>query len=362
MDKQLKIRLDNILKKIKPVDEALIQMGQDYCDTLAKPLGALGKMETIYSKLYAIFNREINLEKKVVIVYVADNGIVEENISSNPQSTTYTVGENLLIGKTGLCNISKHVGSDTCIVDIGCVKDLSNGTAYKVAYGTKNFKQERSMTLYQVYDAILKGYDRTVALINDGYTLFGTGEMGVGNTTTSAAIISVLLNKDPSIVAGYGAGLTPENLKHKIEVIKEAITKHQPLNQNDVLDIVSKLGGLDMLGMVGTYLACAIYHKPFVVDGLISITGLLIATFLNHHVLDYAFGSHISTEPGYRLVQEYLNLETYLAMDMRLGEGSGCPLAFFIMENAVFTISHMPTFEEGKLNKNDYVDVRHHDI
>lgn len=348
--------LEEVLTQIHPLDEGKVLQGKAICDQLAKPLGALGKMETIYARLYAMFDGQIDLGKGVVVVYVADNGVVAEGISANPQETTFTVAQNILKGKTGLCAISKHVGSSVSLVDIGCKKDVFSETNQKVCRGTGNILHEPAMTRDQCLEAIAIGYRATVSLIDQGYNLFGTGEMGIGNTTTSAAIISAILGKDPAEVTGYGAGLTDEMKSHKTQVIQEAIEKHAPYG--DVLDIVSKLGGLDMLGMVGTYIACAQYKKPCVIDGLISIAGALIASRLQPSILDYCFASHVSTEPGYALVCKDLKLDPLLLMDMRLGEGSGCPLAFFLMENAVYTIEHMPTFEEGQLKKEDYIDIR----
>ncbi|HFI0106304.1 TPA: nicotinate-nucleotide--dimethylbenzimidazole phosphoribosyltransferase [Streptococcus suis] len=349
-------KLQDILSEIRPLEKFEIEKGKKVCDQLAKPLGALGKMETIYARLFAMFHGDIDLSKQMVMVYVADNGVVAEGISANPQETTYIVARNMLEGKTGLCAISRHVGSDVKVVDIGCMKDVYSDQVCKVRRGTGNILKEPSLTREQAIEAILVGYRETVACIRKGYRLFGTGEMGIGNTTTSAAVISALLNVEASQVTGYGAGLTEGMKSHKTQVIASAVARHAPYS--DVLDIAAKVGGLDMLGMVGTYLACAHHQLPCVVDGLISITGLLIASQLNGHVLDYCFASHLSTEPAYRLVCEHLGLDPMLLMDMRLGEGSGCPLAFFLMSNAVYTIESMPTFSEGKLSRDDYIDIR----
>ena len=212
------------------------------------------------------------------------------------------------------------------------------------------------MTREQAIAAILVGYKKTEALIKDGYRLFGTGEMGIGNTTTSAAVIAAVLGLKAEDVTGYGAGLTQDMKAHKTVVIQQCLDCHAPYG--DILDLTAKLGGLDMLAMAGTHLACARYQLPCVVDGLISLTGLLIAHQLTPHVLDYSFASHASTEPAYRLVSDFLGLEPMLLLDMRLGEGSGCPLAFFLLENAVYTMEHMPTFAEGSLKEEDYVDIR----
>lgn len=348
--------LKAILERIQPLDRLEIAKGQAICDQLAKPLGALGKMETIYARLFAMFQGKIDLSKQVVLVYVADNGVVAEGISANPQETTYIVAKNMLEGKTALSAISSHVGSDVRVLDIGCKQDLEPHAQRKVRAGTGNIVKEQAMTRQEATEAILAGYRETVDCIKEGYSLFGTGEMGIGNTTTSTAVISLILKQDARELTGYGAGLTEGMKEHKAQVIQSALDFHAPYA--DILDIVAKVGGLDMLGMVGTYLACAQYQLPCVVDGLISITGLLIASQLCPHVLDYCFASHVSTEPGYRIVCEHLGLDPMLLMDMRLGEGSGCPLAFFLMNNAVYTIETMPTFSEGNLAKENYIDIR----
>lgn len=348
--------LKQIIERLQPLNCKKIAQGKAICDQLAKPLGALGKMETIYARLYAMFEGKIDLSKKVVMVYVADNGIVAEGISSNPQETTYIVAQNILNGKTGLCAISQHVGSDVHLIDIGCKKDLVEVSKDKIRYGTRNMFYEPALTTEEGVQAILLGYQKTVELIQQGYTLFGTGEMGIGNTTTSAAVIAAILGLKANQVTGYGAGLTQDMKEHKTNIIQQCLNRHTPYK--DAFDVAIKIGGLDLLGMVGTYLACAEYHLPCVIDGLISIAGLLIAERLAPSVLDYCFASHLSTEPAYALVCKELGLDPMLAMDMRLGEGSGCPLAFFLMENACYTIEHMPTFSEGQLNKEDYIDIR----
>ena len=349
-------RLEKIIAGIEPLDQEQIQQGQQICDQLAKPPGSLGKLESIYARLYAMFDGQIQLKKKIVIVYAADNGLVEEGISSNPQETTYIVSKNILAGKTGLCAIADHAGSDIRLVDIGCKKDLYADTAGKVRRGTANALRGPAMSRQEAEAALLTGYDKTCQLIQQGYRLFGTGEMGIGNTSTSAAVIAALLGLQAVQVTGYGAGLTEEMLAHKTAVIQQVLDQHAPYG--GILDVVSKVGGLDMLGMAGTHLACAQYQLPCVVDGLISLTGLLIASQLAPAVLDYSFASHASTEPGYRLVSQHLGLEPMLLLDMRLGEGSGCPLAFFLLENAVYTMEHMPTFAQGSLKKEDYIDIR----
>lgn len=350
------MELQDILAKIFPVNQEKIKEGQAICDQLAKPIGSLGKMETIYSRLYAMFEGWIDLSKKVVVVYVADNGLVEEGISANPQETTFVVGKNLIRGKTGLGAISQHVGSDICVVDIGCCQDLFTAPKDKVRYGTRNILKEPALSLTEARQAICIGYEKTCQLIGQGYTLFGTGEMGVGNTSTSALLIAALLDLKAEEVTGDGAGLTSEMKAHKVKVIRTCLERYQGLE--DPLALAATYGGLDILGMAGTYLACAQHSLPCVVDGVISVAALLLASRLQPWVLDYCFASHLSTEPAYQVARQALDLDPFLLMDMHLGEGSGCPLAFLLMENAVYTIEHMPTFEQSGLNKSDYIDNR----
>lgn len=348
--------LDQILQNIKPLDRDLLTMAQVFCDQRAKPLGALGKMETIYTRLYAMFRGKIDLTKKIVMVYVADNGVVAEQVSANPQETTFIVGQNMLQGRTGLCSISDHVGSEICVVDIGCCQDLFSPSQDKIRRGTGNIAKEAAMTRAECLRAIELGYMKTKQLIDKGYRLFGTGEMGVGNTTTSAVVIAALLGLTAREVTGYGAGLTSEMHRHKQKVIAACLERYS--FTGDALDLASELAGLDILGMVGTYLACAEAQLPCVLDGLISVAALLLASRLTPVVLDYVFASHYSTEPAYALACQHLALSPMILMDMRLGEGSGCPLAFFLMENAVYTLEHMPSFSEAGLDDSDYIDQR----
>lgn len=349
-------KLEDILEKIQPVSQTALLEGQEHCDRLAKPFGSLGKLELIYSRLFAIFSKKINLSKKVILVFVADNGVVDEGISSNPQETTAQVAFNMKEGKSGVCVLSRFVGNTVKVIDIGCKQDIGGNSAHKIRYGTGNIRKESAMTLEEAEAAIMVGFEVAKEAIQDGFTVLGTGEMGIGNTTTSVALISALLNLDPEGVTGYGAGLTEKMKVHKIKVIQDSLALHS--SRTAPLEVASCLGGLDILGIAGTFLAAAYYKIPCVVDGLISIAGLLLAYELNPAVLDYAVGSHYSKEPAFQRVADYLGLEPMFDLDMRLGEGSGCPLAFQLMDTAVYTIEHMPTFEDCFLKPEDYIDIR----
>lgn len=244
MDRQ--DELNQILKNIVPIDATALEEGKNYCDRLAKPLGALGKMEKMYARLHAMFPDNIQLTKKMVMIYVADNGVCDEGISSNPIETTFIVANNIRNGKAGVANIAEYAGSDICVIDIGCKSPIYPDNPDHILNGTRNMLKEPAMTRQEALEAILVGYRRTVELINQGYTLFGTGEMGVGNTTTSAAVIAATLGLPAQEVTGYGAGVTEKMKAHKTAVIQEAVTNHAPYS--DMIDLVSKVGGQLMLG------------------------------------------------------------------------------------------------------------------
>lgn len=356
---QMEINTGNFLEymeKIKPIDESFLKKAREHNDSLCKPLGSLGSLEEIYERLYAIFKGNIPTFKKVVTVYASDNGVYEENVSLNPQDTTYKVCLNIISKGSGLGKLSEFYGVDVYLEDLGVLNDVLNHTDYKILRGTSNIAKGPAMSRETALKGLLAGFYKTKNLIDKGYNIFGAGEMGVGNTTTSAAVISALLKVEPEDSTGFGSGITDEMYLNKINVIKKAISVNKPFT--DVTDVCAKLSGLDILGMAGTYLSCAFYGFPFVLDGVISMAALLIASRINPTVLDYAFSSHSSAEKGARLTQKELKLKPFLNLNMRLGEGSGCPIAMSIMEASVFTMQNMATFGDVNVSKNDYVDIR----
>lgn len=348
--------ISDYVTSIDKVDEQYKKRAKNYCDKLAVPPGALGQLAEVYERLYAIGKGQVDIDKPGVLVYVSDNGICEAGVSNNPVSTTYQVAENMLVGKASISLLAKKTNSEFRIIDLGCLTDLSSGTDLKISHGTKNFKEEPAMTREQAGQALLAGIKQAEEKINQGWNVVGTGEMGVGNTTTSAAVIAAILEQQVEDTIGLGAGLNPEGRLRKEKVIKEAIEKHQPFT--DGLDIASKVGGYDILAIAGTFLACAKNKVPCVIDGVISIAGLLIAKTIAPNVIDYAFASHISMEPGYQIAMQSLSLQPVFYFDMRLGEGSGCPFLFQLMETAQFLIENMVSFDEAGLTVDDYVDIR----
>jgi nicotinate-nucleotide--dimethylbenzimidazole phosphoribosyltransferase len=277
----------------------------------------------------------------------ADNGIVEENITQTDSSITYTVAKNMAENSSNVNLMAKLSNVDSFTVDIGMnatVEDGLNIIDRKVSHGTKNFLKAPAMTMEQCTQAILTGIEMVEMVKSKGYNIIATGEMGIGNTTTSSALVSVLLGVEPSIVTGKGAGLSDSGLKRKIEVIREGIAKHHP-DSNSPLEVLSKLGGYDICGMVGVFLGGAIYRIPIVIDGLISAVSALIAYRLSPSTVDFMLPSHIGKEPAMKLVMQELGLNPIIHANMHLGEGTGAVCMFPILDMAMNVYNSNRTFE-----------------
>lgn len=348
------------LSTISGSNKELEDLAKKFIDNLSKPIGSLGILEDIVIKLYGMKKEPVKrINKKSIIIMCGDNGVVEEKVSACPQEVTAIVTENFTKGTTGVCALTKYYGSDLTIVDIGVKKEINSPKVInkKIRYGTRNMMIEAAMTREETIKAIETGIEITRELVSKGYDLLGTGEMGIGNTSTSAAVLSVLLDIDSENIVGMGAGLTKEQHNHKKNVIKRSIEVNEP-NKNDVIDVLSKVGGFDIAGLCGAFLGAASMKVPIVIDGFISSVAALCAYRLNHKVRDYIFPSHISEEPGARYIMEEMKLEPMVNLRMRLGEGSGCPFAFNIIESALYTIHNMASFSEAGVIKDDYVDIR----
>ncbi|WEG74072.1 nicotinate-nucleotide--dimethylbenzimidazole phosphoribosyltransferase [Vagococcus intermedius] len=348
--------IQNYCQSIKPTDKKYRELASSYCNNLAVPPGALGQLEKTYQKIYGIGRGKVNVDKPGVLVYVSDNGICESGVSSNPVSTTYQVGKNMLEGRAIINLLTKQTGSKLEVVDIGCLTDISEQCEFKVGYSTKNFDKEPAMSRLEAGRALIAGINKTEEIIKQGWNIVGTGEMGVGNTTTSAAVITLLLDSELEEVIGLGAGLNEEGVRRKQKILQKALVYHQPFK--DGMDVARKVGGYDILAIAGTFIACSKHQVPCVVDGVISMAGLLVALTFSEAVLDYTFVSHVSMEPGYQLAIKKLGLEPLFHFEMRLGEGSGCPFFFQFIQTACYTIQNMSSFKEAGLNIKDYVDVR----
>ncbi|MFQ9979519.1 nicotinate-nucleotide--dimethylbenzimidazole phosphoribosyltransferase [Clostridium cadaveris] len=355
--------INSIINGIKPLNVQVMKDVKTKIDNLAKPIGSLGTLEDIVIKLSGINEKAVKtIEKKSIVIMCADNGIVDEGVSTCPQSTTLTVSLNFVKGTTGVCLLSKYVGSDLTVVDIGINAEVDDSRILnrKISYGTKNIAKEAAMSREDVIKAINVGIDIVKDLKKNGYEMLGTGEMGVGNTSTSAAVISVLTGRHSDSIVGKGSGLTDLGLENKKEVIRRAIEVNKP-DKSDTIDVLSKVGGLDIAGLCGCFLGAAYERIPIVMDGVISAAAALCAYRLNPLVRDYIFPSHISMEEGSRTVLAEMGLQSMINLNMRLGEGSGCPFTFKIADMALFTLCNMSSFNESGISKDDYVDIREDD-
>lgn len=346
--------LDALVREVLPLDRGTMTAAEEYQARLAKPPGSLGRLEEISTQLAGITGRVHNaLNKRQLLVFAADNGVVAEGVSSAPQSVTKQQTINLMRGKTGAAVLAKHFGCGLTVCDVGVNADIYESTVLnrKIAYGTQNICTGPAMTREQTLQAILTGAEIARTVDAD---VIGVGEMGIGNTTTSSAVLAVLLGADVEAVTGRGGGITEESFRKKKAVIRTAIEVNRP-DRDDVVGVLSKVGGFDLAAMCGAFLGAAAARRPAVIDGLISAAAALCAVRLCPNVRGYLVPSHASFEIGYRLAMEAMDLRPLFDLGMRLGEGSGCPLAFQVLDAACAVINDMATFDEAGIN-DDYLD------
>ena len=346
--------VDALVREVLQLDRGAMTAAEEYQARLAKPPGSLGRLEEISIQLAGITGRVHNaLNKKQLLVFAADNGVVAEGVSSAPQSVTKQQTINLMRGKTGAAVLAKHFGCGLTVCDVGVNADIYESTVLnrKIAYGTQNICTGPAMTREQTLQAILTGAEIARTVDAD---VIGAGEMGIGNTTTSSAVRAVLLGTDVEAVTGRGGGITEESFRKKKAVIRTAIEVNRP-DRDDVVGVLSKVGGFDLAAMCGAFLGAAAARRPAVIDGLISAAAALCAVRLCPNVRGYLVPSHASFEIGYRLAMEAMDLRPLFDLGMRLGEGSGCPLAFQVLDAACAVINDMATFDEAGIN-DDYLD------
>lgn len=340
--------LNQKIKKIQPVDEQAKQLAQKRWDSIAKPLHSLGLLENAITAIAGIQRTaQVSLNKKCAAVFCADNGVVAQGVTQTGQEVTAIVTENFCTGDTSVCAMARTVGADIIPVDIGVAKDVSGKGLHihKIAYGTQDITQGPAMTKEQAADAILYGMNLVKELKSKGYSIIATGEMGIGNTTTSSALLSVFLNRSVADMTGRGAGLTSEGLKRKIAAIEKAILVNQP-NPDDPMDVLHKLGGFDIAGLVGVFLGGALENIPIVIDGVISATAAFTAMKFCPSAAEYWIAAHVSKEPAGKIVLSALGKQPLLTCEMCLGEGTGAVAAFPILDMANAVYTQMSTFSQ----------------
>lgn len=347
-------KIEALVRAVQPLDQKAMLAAEAHQARLAKPPGSLGRLEELSVQLAGITGKVHNeLPRKQLLVFAADNGVVAEGVSSAPQSVTMQQTINLTRGKTGAAVLAKRFGCGLTVCDVGVNADICESAVLnrKIAYGTQNICAGPAMTREQALQAILTG---AAVAENVDADAVGIGEMGIGNTTTSSAVLAVLLGADVDKVTGRGGGITEESFRKKKAVIRTAIAVNRP-NRDDVIDVLAKVGGFDLAAMCGAFLGAAASRRAAVIDGFISAVAALCAVRLCPLVRGYLIPSHASFEIGYRLAMEELALRPLFDLGMRLGEGSGCPLAFQMLDAACAVMNNMANFDEAGIN-DDYLD------
>lgn len=337
--------LEQVIRQIRPLDEHAMEQAKKQWNSIAKPLHSLGKLEEHIIRIAGITgDPDMKIEEKALIVMCADNGVVEEGVTQTGQEVTAIVAENFLSGETSAAIMCKKAGARILPIDIG-MAGKTKVPDYKVAYGTRNFAKEPAMTREQALQSILTGVRIVEEQKRAGVELLATGEMGIGNTTTSSAVLAALLQIDPEKVTGRGAGLTSAGLSRKIQVIRQALALHKP-DANDPVDVLAKVGGFDIGGLAGVYLGAAKMRLPVLIDGFISGTAALLACRLCPEAKEYMIASHKSKEPGMQILLEALGLSASLDCDMCLGEGTGAVAFFPVLDMAAAVYRQMSTFAD----------------
>ena len=337
--------LEQVIRQIRPLDEHAMEQAKKQWNSIAKPLHSLGKLEEHIIRIAGITgDSDVKIEEKALIVMCADNGVVEEGVTQTGQEVTAIVAENFLSGETSAAIMCKKAGARILPIDIG-MAGKTKVPDHKVACGTRNFAKEPAMTREQALQSILTGVRIVEEQKKAGVELLATGEMGIGNTTTSSAVLAALLQIDPEKVTGRGAGLTSAGLSRKIQVIRQALALHKP-DANDPVDVLAKVGGFDIGGLAGVYLGAAKMHLPVLIDGFISGTAALLACRLCPEAKEYMIASHKSKEPGMQILLKALGLSASLDCDMCLGEGTGAVAFFPVLDMAAAVYRQMSTFAD----------------
>lgn len=347
MKQDYEAALTQQLAQIGPLDQRAMEEAQRRWDSIAHPLNSLGLLERDIVHIAGITgSADMDLSKKAVVVMCADNGVVAQGVTQTGQDVTAIVTENMSKGDTSVCCMSRVAGAEVIPVDIGVAKPVTGARIRQkcVRRGTADMTQGPAMTREEAAQAVMTGLELVGELKEAGYRILATGEMGIGNTTTSSAIVSVLLGKEAAEVTGRGAGLSTEGYQKKIAAVERAIALNRP-DPADGLDVLHKVGGLDIAGLAGVFLGGAVHHIPVLVDGFISSAAALTAAAICPACRDYMLGSHASNEPAGRMVLEALGLHPFLFAEMCLGEGTGAVAVMPLLEMGAAVYRGMCTFE-----------------
>ncbi len=348
------MKLSECIAKIQPLDVDAMQAARLRQDTLTKPIGSLGRLEELSIQTAGIIGQAIpHLKDKCVLVMAGDHGVVAEGVSAYPQEVTAQMVLNFLRGGAAINVLARHVGARVVVVDMGVVADLPDHPGLlkrKIAYGTNNIARGAAMTRQQAIQALEIGAEIVESQIVQGMDLLATGDMGIGNTTPSAAIAAALSGASAAEIAGRGTGVDDSGLQRKIEVIERALAINQP-DPKDGIDVLAKVGGFEIGGLAGAILAAAAHRRPVVVDGFISTAAAMLAVSLAPEARHYLIAAHTSMERGHHKMMEWLGVTPLLDLKMRLGEGTGAALAMSLVEAACKTLAEMATFGEAGVSE-----------
>lgn len=347
MGEELERAFKERIASIRPLKEEFFSQAQAKLDRLTKPQGSLGQLEEMAKKYVAIVeNLNPKVEKKIIYVFAGDHGVVAENVSAYPKEVTPQMVYNFLRGGAGINVLARHVGARVVVVDIGVDHEFEPREGLivrKVSRGTGNILCGPAMSRDQAVQALSVGLEMADHAREQKADLVGTGDMGIGNTTPSSAILASLTGIPVKQVTHRGTGIDDHALARKIQIIEKAIAFNRP-DPKDPLDVLAKVGGLEIAGIAGLVVGCASHRIPIVVDGFISTAGAMIAVGLNPEIKGYLFASHQSVEVGHRFMWEHIGQKPILNLSLRLGEGTGAALAMSMIEAAVKVMNEMATF------------------
>ena len=351
------MKLEEYIGQIRPFNQKAADAAWDWWDSLCKPLRGMGMLEEMIVQLAGIYGTEkIDSLNPVVVIMGADNGVVAEGVSQTGSEVTAQVLENMGDRISSVCIMSRVEGLEVIPVNIGMFTDGKHPRIWNrpVRYGTGNIAKEPAMTREEADRAIVTGIEVVKELCGQGYRMIVTGAMGIGNTTPSSAIASVLLSKDPAEVTGRGAGLSSQALEHKIEVIRQAIAVNQP-DKDDILDVVAKVGSLDIAGMIGCYIGGAVMGVPVLIDGFISSIAAYCAAKLSPACRPYMVATHCSAEPAGQMMLDALGMKAPIQAGMHLGEGTGAVTAYSLYKYALALYNGLPSFKEAKVEQYQHL-------
>ncbi|MHB0874429.1 MAG: nicotinate-nucleotide--dimethylbenzimidazole phosphoribosyltransferase [Anaerolineae bacterium] len=352
----MKERLNATLRAIGPLNGAAQTMARRRQDMLTKPQGSLGRLEELSIQLAGITGNPVPaINDKVIFTLAGDHGVVAEGVSAFPQAVTPQMVLNFLNGGAAINVLSRHVGARVVVVDMGVAADMAphpDLVSRKVAHGTANIARGPAMSETQALKALLEGIDLVESELERGVDIVGTGDMGIGNTTPSAAIAAAFTGRPAADVVGRGTGVDEAGLSRKVAAVERALAVNAP-NATDALDVLTKVGGLEIAGLAGVIIGAAAHRIPAVIDGYISTAAAMIACVLAPRSRDYMIAAHRSQEQGHRIMLEWLGLRPLLDLDMRLGEGTGAALGISLAEAACKILAEMATFDEAGVAGKD---------